>query len=194
MNRIEKVIIAVLILALGLVAYFRFFPIHASSSKPHTTVTAKPVAVKSPTKSLPVPQVSDISIPELAALTNQDRVQAGLNPLIETATMDGTAYNKCSDMVVRNYYSHTTPTGAYVQSFFLPYYPNGFTWASENMLLTYNVFDNAQLVNTAFMGKPDHRAAILRPGLQYMGFAVCDAPNLVNYGHQVIVVEHFLQP
>ena len=50
-----------------------------------------------------------LSADTIFELVNQERIKAGLQPLVRDARLDATAQARADDMVARNYFSHYDP-------------------------------------------------------------------------------------
>ena len=61
---------------------------------------------------------SDIAPEQVIELTNQQRLENGLNPLRMNPNLDEVAQRKAGDMFAFNYWAHTSPSGRDPWSFF----------------------------------------------------------------------------
>ena len=130
----------------------------------------------------PVPQVN---LQELWQHTNEQRTAHGLTPLVLHPSLNESAQAKCDDMVARNYWSHNDPGGSEPWGFIKVPYSN----AGEN--LAYGFF-NANNVVAGWMNSPSHKENLLTSFYTNVGFGICESENYVDTGHQVIVVQHFI--
>jgi hypothetical protein len=120
----------------------------------------------------------------LTGLLNTDRGSQGLGALTRDPLLDEVAQAKADDMAANGYFAHTSPQGKtpwyWLQKFEYPY-----TYAGENLAVD---FDESQDVETAWMNSPAHRANILKPEYQYVGFGVAQGQY---EGHQTTFVVEF---
>ena len=119
---------------------------------------------------------------EPAALTtgmveqvNQLRLNAGLPPLAEDATLDALASSRSADMAARNYFSHTTPEGTtifnLIQQIGLSY-----QLAGENLAYNYGgERDAVSIALNGFVNSPPHLANLMNA--QYSGIGVGTAQS-----------------
>jgi uncharacterized protein YkwD len=123
-------------------------------------------------------------------LTNQQRQEnGGLPPLVENATLNGTAEIKLQDMFTKQYFAHVSPSGVGVQNLADQ---NGYQYIviGENLALG-NFNDDAALV-AAWMASPGHRANILNTKYTEIGVAVGEG---MFEGKQTwLAVQHFGLP
>ncbi|CCO07398.1 Allergen V5/Tpx-1 family protein [Desulforamulus hydrothermalis Lam5 = DSM 18033] len=100
-------------------------------------------------------------------LINQERLAAGLQPLAYDAKLTELARLKAQDMIVNNYFSHTSPT--YGTPFEMMKNAGvTYRYAGENLA-------GAPDVNTAhknLMNSPSHKANILKPEYTKVGIGV----------------------
>jgi len=111
---------------------------------------------------------SSITAQELVDLTNAKRVEAGLSALEFNQLLAQAAQAKAADMIVKNYWAHTSPDGATPWVWFknLGY---KYLYAGEN--LARDFADSAGVVN-AWMNSPTHRENILSNRYREVGIAV----------------------
>jgi len=169
-------------IVVGIVLVVAIFGILSNHSTRITAPTNNP-PVQAPVR---VIQPSGIDIPQLFALTNQDRAAAGVHPLVLSTALDSSATDKCNDEVTKNYWAHVSPDGTQPWAFINRY--TTFNKAGEN--LAFN-FGSSQAVETGWMNSPEHKVNILDPVFNDVGFGVCKSSNLQGMGAGLIVVEHF---
>jgi uncharacterized protein YkwD len=101
-------------------------------------------------------------------LVNQERVNAGVAPLIWDEAATGVAYAHSVDMQVRNFFDHTNPSG---QSPGDRLTQAGIAWTAcgENIAMGYG--SPASVMN-AWMNSPGHRSNILHPMFTHLGVGV----------------------
>ncbi len=104
---------------------------------------------------------------ELLALLNQERVEAGLKPLVVDKRLRELARDYSRDMLQRGYFSHYNPEG---KSPFdrMEEYGISYTYAGENLALAPSV----ELAHQGLMNSPGHRANILSPNFGTIGIGV----------------------
>ncbi len=133
-------------------------------------------------------------------LTNGDRVNNGVGPIQQHATLVSIARWRSKDMIVNNYFSHNIPAcgGCLV---FHYYDTNGlsYAWAGENIGWNsgYSDPDSVVAVNSAFMASSEHRGNILNPVWVYGGIGAYGADNVVWQGKlrsPRMYTELFMQP
>lgn len=111
---------------------------------------------------------------------NKERVKAGLQPLALDANLETSATEKCADMVKNNYFDHFSPSGVAWRSFIEKYEVT--PYRGENLSEGYDTSDK---VVDAWMNSAGHKANILNPHYQDVGYGVCTSSN------EVYVVQHF---
>lgn len=126
----------------------------------------------------------------LLEATNKQRIGQGLQPLTFNSQLDQAAQAKAEDMAAKDYWSHTTPDGREPWVFFddVDY---AYKKAAEN--LAYG-FISSDTTVSGWMNSPGHRANILDPVLQEVGFGMANVANYQNRGQQTIVVAMYGQP
>jgi len=134
------------------------------------TPTAIPVVVYQPPPQVrPTPQLVNISQIEqdIFTLTNEQRKQNGIPPLILDPNISAIARAHSVDMNTRNYFSHINPDGL---DPFQRMRAGGisFTAAGENI----SGGPSAEIIMTAWMNSPGHRANILNPAFTRIGVGV----------------------
>lgn len=122
--------------------------------------------------------------------TNADRQSDNESPLTINAQLEQAAQNKADDMVKLNFWSHDSPSGETPWQYITAagYY---YQEAGEN--LAYG-FSGASQVMSAWMSSPDHRANILNPNYQNVGFGVASSPDYISQGPQIVVVAEYAEP
>ncbi len=111
-------------------------------------------------------------------LINEQREQHGELALAENSKLNTAAQGHSEDMVARNYFEHTTPTGEEFQTRITAsgYVPRGAAYElGENIdMATFNLATPAATV-TAWMNSPEHRANILNGEFRETGMGVAAA-------------------
>jgi uncharacterized protein YkwD len=133
-------------------------------------------------------------------LLNGARTNNGLAPLQQHGTLVSLARWRSSDMLSRNYFSHTIPgCGCLVYTY---YDSNGvaYDWAGENIAWNSGHDDAYSPVaaHEGFMSSPGHRANVLYPAFTHggVGAAARDSFNYLGYGVMNVrmYTELFLEP
>ncbi|MDO0825341.1 CAP domain-containing protein [Desulfosporosinus nitroreducens] len=165
------------------------------SLKNYQQITPVPVTLNPTPAPAPVPPANQTgnSIPPVSALTadeqlmvdmiNQERIAAGLNPVIADLRLTAVGRAKANDMKVNNYFSHTSPTYG---SPWAMMQQAGITvrWAGENISGNKSVPGSM----AALMQSPGHKANILDPRFTHVGVGIAYGSA---YGN--LYVQEFLQ-
>ncbi|TAL14136.1 CAP domain-containing protein [Patescibacteria group bacterium] len=111
---------------------------------------------------------TDVSVGDINALSNQQRVDNGLPALNLDSQLVSAAQAKAADMFADDYWAHIAPDGLTPWSFI---YGAGYNYGSagENLAKDFNT--SAGVVN-AWMASSEHRANILNTNYQDAGYAV----------------------
>lgn len=131
---------------------------------------------------------SQISGSDIINLTNQRRVEAGLEPLLVNDQLAQAAQAKGGDMVSKDYWAHVSPDGK-TPWFFITSSGYKYSTAGENLARD---FSDAQSVVSAWMASKSHRENLLDPNFTEIGVSVLDS----NIGgiNGVLVVQEFGRP
>jgi hypothetical protein len=117
----------------------------------------------------------------LTALTNENRVQNNVAPLVENSLLDEAAQMKANDMATNGYFAHTSPDGK-TPWYWFQLVGYKYSFAGENLAV--NFFDSADVAK-AWMNSPEHRANIVRKDFTQIGIGVA---NGVYQGHNTVFV------
>ncbi len=109
-----------------------------------------------------------IDAADLLLLTNQQRTNAGLNPLSLNQQLNEAATAKANDMLTHNYWAHVSPSGVTPWNF-IQKTNYKYKVAGENLASGYNT---AKGVVDGWMNSPSHRKNILNSKLCEVGFGV----------------------
>lgn len=117
-------------------------------------------------------------------LMNGARVNNGLAPVQQHGTLVSLARWRSSDMLAKNYFSHTIPgCGCLVYTY---YDANGlaYDWAGENIGWNSGFEDSYSpvRVHEGFMGSPGHRANVLDPSFTHGGVGAAAADDQMFLG------------
>lgn len=128
---------------------------------------------------------TNITVEDLLRFTNQEREKRGLKPLKLDPLLSKAAREKAEDMFNKDYWAHTAPDGTTPWDFF---HQVGYRYlyAGENLA---KEFDQSKDVVSAWMASPTHRANILRPDYEDIGFAVVNGE--LNGQETTLVVQLF---
>src|SRR3989338_4718172 len=126
---------------------------------------------------------ADVSSEELLSLTNKERRNAGVNPLIFNEKLSEAAIKKAQDMFEYDYWAHNSPSGK-TPWVFIKSSGYKYVYAGENLA---RGFVKADDVVKAWMASPDHRNNMLSSNYQDVGFAV--AIGELNGEETVLIVE-----
>ena len=169
--------ILALLLAVRVVTFFAGAP----------AALAAPVAEASAAVSSQAPD--RFSPQEFLALTNQYRAAAGQAPLALNATLDAAAEAKAQDMAAKGYWDHFRPGDHKAPWDFITEAGYSYRVAGEN--LAYG-FSTPAGISHAWMQSPAHRANLLSPKYQEVGFACVE---IVKDGQPVLLtVQMFATP
>jgi hypothetical protein len=133
-------------------------------------------------------RVSDISVSELVADTNEQRVAASLPSLRVNDELTAAAFAKAQDMFANDYWAHVSPEGV------TPWRWIGnagynYDVAGENLAKNY---PTAGTTVGAWMASPTHRANIMNGKYQDVGFAVVD--GVLDGRDATIIVAYYGSP
>lgn len=127
------------------------------------------------------PYFADVSRRALVQMANEERIAAGLIPLIENQKLIKAAELKAQDMLQRDYFSHWSPDGVSPWHWFnvVGY---EYRYAGENLAIG---FFNAKDIHRSWIASPSHRNNILGPNYNDIGIAVVEGDF---YGHTTFLV------
>jgi hypothetical protein len=107
---------------------------------------------------------------ELINMTNQYRLEQGLNTLTPNARLTQAAANKARDLLTNQYFAHTSPDGKkfsqWIKDVDYKYF-----YVGENLAIDFN---NNQEIFQAWLNSPAHKENIARPQYQEIGIAVIE--------------------
>ncbi len=130
---------------------------------------------------------TNISIGDLASLTNQQRANNGKSTLQLNGKLNNGAQAKANDMLAKNYWAHVSPNGTQPWAFFTG---AGYNYSSAGENLAYG-FDSSAATIDGWMNSSGHRANLLGP-YQDMGFGIASGPY--QGGEYTIVVAFYGTP
>lgn len=126
------------------------------------------------------PSAANLAAVESAALclVNQQRTSRGETALTVNPILQGVAIAHSLDMVARDYFDHTTPSGVTAAQRVLSsgYVPAGTGYTiGENIAWGTGDQSTPRAIVTAWMNSPEHRANILDPTFRQTGMGVAAA-------------------
>ena len=124
----------------------------------------------------------------LVDLTNKDRGQNEIAPLVSNLLLEQAAMLKAQDMAENGYFAHTSPSGA-TPWYWLQKVGYAYSGAGENLAVNFS--DSADIEN-AWMNSPAHRQNILDNRFSEIGIAT--AKGLYNGREAIFVVQFFGRP
>lgn len=102
-------------------------------------------------------------------LVNMERTKEGLAPLTPDLTLSQVARIKSTDMIEKNYFSHTSPT--YGSPFdMMKQFGITYRTAGENLACNQNV----ESAHQSLMESPGHRQNILNPNFTHIGVGIVE--------------------
>jgi len=111
---------------------------------------------------------SSITSQQLIAMINQERQARNLSTLTLDSNLNSVAGLKVNDMLAKNYFDHTSPSGITPWYWFKQIGYN-YVYAGENLAMG---FTETEAVFQAWMNSPTHRDNILNPNYSEIGLAV----------------------
>lgn len=128
---------------------------------------------------------SSVTIEEVVAKTNEERLAAGLSPLKYSEVLSDAARRKAANMLEENYWAHNSPSGHTPWEWF-----NAagykYTHAGENLAKD---FASTDRMIAAWMASPTHRENIVNAKFEDIGIAV--VPGTLLGSDTVLVVQLF---
>ena len=111
---------------------------------------------------------TNITINDLHALSNQQRVNNGVHALSLNAKLNSAALAKAHDMMEQDYWAHVAPDGT-TPWYFITSAGYQYTVAGENLAM--NFYTSSGVVS-GWMNSPGHRDNLLNVAYQDVGYAV----------------------
>lgn len=131
---------------------------------------------------------TDISIPKLYSLVNEERGKLGLPALQINSQLSNAAENKAADMFKKDYWSHFTPDGESPWDF-IKQSGYQYEFAGENLAKNFLYSKN---VVDAWMNSPTHRENIAKKEYTEVGYAVVN--GMLSGEETTLVVQMFGTP
>jgi uncharacterized protein YkwD len=133
---------------------------------------------------------SNLTSAELLQETNEERVRHNQDELKLSPNLSQAAQAKAYDMVKKDYWSHTSPSGDKPWEFIKK---SGYDYYVAGENLAYG-FSDANTTITGWMNSRDHRANVLNADYQEVGFGIVNADNYQGNGKSTVVVAMYAQP
>lgn len=114
--------------------------------------------------------ISNITPRQIVDLTNQQRINQGLEPLNLDSQLTNAAYQKAQDMLAKDYWAHVSPTGEQPWAF-INRAGYEYLYAGENLARD---FSDAPSTINAWMASPTHKDNIINPHYADIGVAVVE--------------------
>lgn len=143
--------------------------------------------------SLPVqawlsPDVLHQQAQKIIELTNNVRVELGINPLTESQKLNQAALNKAQDMLIQEYFAHVGPDDRALRHWL--YDMNySFRVAGENLAMG---FSQAEQVVAAWKESPTHYSNLIDPDFTQIGVGVVSGEY--NDHDTTLVAQYFGEP
>jgi uncharacterized protein YkwD len=104
---------------------------------------------------------------------NHVRAMHGLAAVDGSRTIRGAAMRHSDDMIGRDYFAHTSPTGSTMTDRILNTgYVSGYSWvAGETLAWGWGTHIDARSTVRAWMHSPEHRAILLSPRYRVIGIS-----------------------
>lgn len=121
---------------------------------------------------------------QVLELVNQERAKQGLKPLVMTdAKLSDCADAKAKDMVINNYFDHTSPTYGSVTNMINKW---GISWRANGENIAKGQRTPQEVMNS-WMNSSGHRANILNPNFTHIGIGIAK-----NSSGQLVWVQQFI--
>ncbi|MCX6732220.1 MAG: CAP domain-containing protein [Candidatus Roizmanbacteria bacterium] len=131
---------------------------------------------------------TDISIPKLLTLTNEERTKLGLPALQSNNQLTQAAEKKAADMFKKDYWSHFAPDGGSPWDF-IKQSGYQYEYAGENLAKNFLYSKN---VVDAWMNSPTHKENIVKKDYTEVGYAVVN--GMLGGEETTLVVQMFGAP
>lgn len=118
----------------------------------------------------------------LVELTNEYRLESGLQPLTVNPRLTQAAVNKAKDILAKQYFNHTSPDGRKFSDWIKDVNYDYF-YVGENLAID---FTKPQDIFTAWLNSPKHKENIIRPEFQEIGIADISG-EFENHPTQIVV-------
>lgn len=131
---------------------------------------------------------SSVTIDEIVRATNNERIGAGLKPLVYSEKLADAARRKADNMFSENYWAHNSPSG---KSPWVWFNDVGYTYTFAGENLAKDFGDTSHMIS-AWMASPTHKENIVNAKYTEIGLAV--VPGSLQGSDTVLVVQFFGAP
>ncbi len=121
---------------------------------------------------------------QMLSYVNEVRIQAGLPTLTYCSQLTSAARAKSMDMIVNNYFSHTSPRYGGLGGL-LSHYGISYRMAGENLAM--NSSGSVSAAHNSLMASPGHRANILGNSFSHVGIGIQVKGDGSHYYTQLFV-------
>ena len=111
---------------------------------------------------------TNVTVSDIYSLSNQERTNVGLTPLILNSQLNSAALAKANDMMADNYWAHIAPDGT-TPWYFIESSGYDYITAGENLAKDFNTSSG---VVAGWMASTSHRENILNSSYKDVGYAV----------------------
>lgn len=173
------------LICLALATFAVWAMLYIASNRVASALSAPVIAISNP----------DIALPTNAELLNSTNVARGTEnvPKLQLSEqLNRAAQLKCNDMVLRDYWAHTSPDGTEPWDF-MERTGYQYSKAAENLFNepVSDISRTAQSKVTGWLNSPSHRASLLNSTYQEVGFGTCYSKYYAGKGERVITVQMF---
>jgi len=133
---------------------------------------------------------SNLSQYSLLETTNENRAANERTGLVLNTQLQQAAQAKANDMVTKDYWAHTTPSGEQPWKFITA---AGYQYQAAGENLAFG-FDSAESLAKAWMQSSEHRANLLGSSYSQVGFGVAQSSDFVGHGNETVVVAMYATP
>lgn len=133
---------------------------------------------------------TNLSTSSLLLSTNRERLTHGDDSLKIEDKLSSAAQAKANDMVNKNYWSHTAPSGDEPWEFIKK---SGYAYFAAGENLAYG-FNSADQIIAGWMNSQEHRANLLNSDYSEVGFGIATAKDFRGHGKTTVVVAMYAQP
>lgn len=134
------------------------------------------------------PDIASEQAQKIVAMTNEIRISLGINKLSVSNKLTDAAANKARDMLVNQYFAHTSPSG-HALNYWLEGVNYNYDVAGENLAMGFN--DASQVVN-AWSKSKTHYSNMIDPNFNEIGVAMISGSF---HDHDTtFVAQHFGSP
>lgn len=134
----------------------------------------EPVPNLPATQTVQAPTTVPLNADTIFNLVNQERIKAGVKPLIRDARLDQTAQARADDMATRNYEGHFDPTTGKNMVEIVHEQNTGLcSYAGENIVkVTRKVLDYNKIAVQSWLDSPVHKSFMLDDRYETTGVAI----------------------